>query len=56
MKEVKNLMRIWANTKSAFTRIERYVDNYAVEPKPEQLDVRPKLMKTRKNYLRRISS
>jgi hypothetical protein len=42
-------IHICANTKSAFTRLERFVDNYAVDPKPEQLQVRLKLMKTGKN-------
>jgi hypothetical protein len=40
----KKLIRICANTKSAFTRMERFVDNYAVDPKPEQLNVRLKLI------------
>jgi hypothetical protein len=31
-------------TRSAFTRKERFVENYAVTPKPEQLDVRLKLI------------
>jgi len=29
-----------ANIRSAFTRMERFVDNYAVDPRPEQLDAR----------------
>jgi hypothetical protein len=40
----KKLIRICANTKSTFTRMERFVDNYAVDPKPEQLNVRLKLI------------
>jgi hypothetical protein len=40
----KKLICIFANTKSAFTRLERFVDNYAVDPKPEQLNVRLKLI------------
>jgi len=40
----KKLIRICANIKSAFTRMERFVDNYAIDPRPEQLDVRLKLI------------
>jgi len=40
----KKLIRICANAKSAFTRMERFVDNYAVDQRPEQLDVRLKLI------------
>jgi hypothetical protein len=40
---IKKLIRICANTKSAFTRLERFADNYVVDPKPEQLEVRLKL-------------
>jgi len=42
--KIKNLIRICANTKSAFTRMERFADNYSVDPRPEQLDVRLKLI------------
>jgi len=47
--KVKKLILICANIKSAFSRMERFVDNYAVDPRPEQLDVRLKLMKNGKN-------
>jgi len=40
----KQLIHICANIKSAFTRMERFVDNYAVDPRPEQLDLRLKLI------------
>jgi hypothetical protein len=40
----KKLICICANIKNAFTRMERFVDNYAADPKPEQLDVRLKLI------------
>jgi hypothetical protein len=40
----KKLIRICANTKSTFTRMERFVDNYATDPRPEQLEVRLKLI------------
>jgi len=40
----KKLIRICANIKSAFTRMERFVDSYAVDPRPERLDVRLKLI------------
>ena len=40
----KKLICICANIKSAFTRMERFVDNCAVDPKPEHLDVRLKLI------------
>ena len=36
------LIHICANIKSAFTRMETFVDNYAVDPRPEQSDVRLK--------------
>jgi hypothetical protein len=36
----KKLIHICANIKSAFTRMERFVDNYTVDPRPEQLYVR----------------
>jgi len=40
----KKLICICANIKSAFTRMQRFVDNYAVDPRPEQIDVRFKLI------------
>jgi hypothetical protein len=40
----KKLISICANTKSAFTSIERFVGNYAVDQKPEQLSVRLKVI------------
>ena len=40
----KRLIRICANTKGAFTRMEKFVDNYMVDQKPEQLEVRLKLI------------
>lgn len=40
----KKLIHICANTKSTFTRMERFVDNYATDPRPEQLEVRLKLI------------
>ena len=40
----KRLTRICANTKSAFTRMEKFVDNYMVDQKPEQSEVRLKLI------------
>jgi hypothetical protein len=43
-KHIKKLIRICANTKSAFTRMERFVESYAADPKPEQLEVRFKLI------------
>jgi len=36
----RKLVRICVNIKSAFARMERFVDNYAVDPRREQLDVR----------------
>jgi hypothetical protein len=33
--KIKKIIRIYANTKSAFTRLERFADNSAVDPKPE---------------------
>jgi hypothetical protein len=41
---IKKLIRICAYTKSAFTRMERFVEGYAADPKPEQLEVRFKLI------------
>lgn len=38
----KKLIRICANTKAA--RLDRFVDSYAVDPKPEQLSVRLKMI------------
>jgi len=43
-KSRKRLTRICANTKSAFTRMEKFVDNYMTDQKPEQLEVRLKLI------------
>jgi hypothetical protein len=43
-KKIKKRIRICANTKGAFIRMERFADNYAVDPKPEQLEVRLKLI------------
>ena len=40
----KKLIRVCANTKGAFTRLERFVENYLIDPKPEQLEVRLKLI------------
>ena len=40
----KRLTSICANTKSAFTRMEKFVDNYMADQKPEQLEVRLKLI------------
>ena len=40
----EKLIRICANTKGAFTRLERFVENYLTDPKPEQLEVRLKLI------------
>jgi len=40
----KKLIRICANTKSTFTRLERFVDSYAADPKPEQLEMRLELI------------
>jgi hypothetical protein len=40
----KKLKCMCANIKSVFTRTERFVDNYAADPKPEQLDVRLRLI------------
>jgi hypothetical protein len=39
----KRLTRICANTKSAFTRMEKFVDGYMVDQKSEHLEVRLKL-------------
>jgi hypothetical protein len=46
----KKLIRICANAKSAFTRLEKFIDNYEADPKPEQLIVRLKL--TNENWER----
>jgi len=43
-KKIKKLIRICANTKSGFTRMENFVDNSAVDQRPEQLDVSLKLI------------
>jgi len=40
----KKFIRVCANTKGAFTRLERFVENYLIDPKSEQLEVRLKLM------------
>ena len=40
----KKLIRVCANTKGAFTRLERFVRNYLIDSKPEQLEVRLKLI------------
>jgi hypothetical protein len=40
----KKLICICGNIKSAFTRMERFVDNCGVDPRPEQLAVRLKLI------------
>ena len=40
----KRLIRICANTKSAFARMEKFVDIYMTDQKPEQLEVRLKLI------------
>jgi len=40
----KRLTRICANTKGAFTRMEKFIDNYMVQQKSEQLEVRLKLI------------
>ena len=40
----KKLIRLCANTKGAFTRLEWFVENYLIDPKPEQLEVRLKLI------------
>jgi hypothetical protein len=40
----KKLIRICANTKGACTRLERFVESYSTDPKPEQLEVRLKLI------------
>ena len=40
----KTLTRICANTKGAFTRMEKFIDNYMVQQKSEQLEVRLKLI------------
>jgi len=36
----KKLIRVCANTKGAFTRLENCVENNLIDPKPEQLEVR----------------
>ena len=43
-KKIKKLTRICTNTKNVFTRMERFVDSYAADPKPEQLELRFKLI------------
>jgi hypothetical protein len=43
--KIKKLIGNCSNTKSAFTRTERFVDNYAADPSPERLSVRLKLIK-----------
>jgi len=40
----KKLIRVCANIKGAFTRLERFVENYSTDPKPEKLEVRLKLI------------
>lgn len=40
----KRLTRICANAKSAFTRMEKFVDNYMADQKSEQLEIRLKLI------------
>jgi len=40
----KKLIRVCANKNGAFTRLERFVENYLIYPKPEQLEVRLKLV------------
>jgi hypothetical protein len=40
----KKLIHICANTKGAFRRLERFVENYSTDSKPEQLEVRLKLI------------
>jgi len=40
----KKSIRVCGNTKGAFTRLERFVENYLIDPKPEQLEVRFKLV------------
>jgi len=40
----KKLIGICANIKSTYTRMERFMDNYAVDTRPEHLDVRLKLI------------
>jgi hypothetical protein len=39
----KKLIRVCADTKGALTRLERFVENYSTDPKPEQLEARLKL-------------
>jgi len=36
----KKLIRVCANTKGAFTRVERFVEKYSIDPQPEQLEVK----------------
>jgi len=40
----KKLIPVCANTKGAFTRLETFVENYLIDPKSEQLEVRLKLV------------
>ena len=40
----KRLIRICANMKGAFTRTEKFVNSYMEDQKPEQLEVRLKLI------------
>jgi len=40
----KKLICVCANTKGAFTRLDRFVEKYLINPKPEQLEVRLKLV------------
>jgi len=45
MEEIgENLMRACANTKCAFTKLEKFVENNLIDPKPEKLEVRLKLI------------
>jgi len=40
----KKFIRVCAKTKGAFTRLERFVENYLIDPNPKQLEVRLKLV------------
>ena len=40
----KRMIRICANTKGAFRRMEKFVDSYIVGQKSDQLEVRLKLI------------
>jgi hypothetical protein len=44
MKRIKKLIRICVNTNSTFTRMQRFAEDYVVEPKSEQLEVRLRLI------------